>query len=735
MLASVNKFQCWWFYQVMAGLSCLLITFNACASPYKNSSASGEDWAYYGGTPLNNRYSSLHQINKKNVNNLQEAWRFETHETGDPQTNPLIIDGTLYGFTPSLNLVALNAVTGALRWKFDAGLSGTTLSSGKIFTGPARGLMYWAQGKEQRLFAGVMNFLYAINPATGLPIKSFGEQGAIDLRKDLGGDFNQHYVSLTTPGVIYKDLLIVGFRTAENPPAPPGDIRAYDVRTGKLRWSFHTIPHAGELGANTWPQNPTATSGAANSWAGMSLDQKRGIVYVPTGSAVPDFYGSERLGDNLFSNCLIAIDATTGKRLWHFQTTHHDIWDRDLPSPPVLVTLKNNGKSIDVVAQPSKQGFLFVFDRVTGKPLFPIEELAAPQSEIPGEVSAKTQPFPTVPAPFARQQLTEDMLTTRTPEAHAWALEKFRSLRSQGQFMPFSLGKQTVLFPGFDGGAEWGGSAVDPKSGIIYINANDIPWTGGLTENVNTNDTGIQIFNAQCSVCHGADRKGSPPAFPSLVDITQRLSAEDIKRVVKNGRGRMPPFASLSDEQLQHVISALGEHNIDKNKSNPTEISTTAATTKREMVSPFTDNMPSKYRFTGYNKFLDPDGYPAVVPPWGTLNAIDLHTGKYLWKVPLGEYPELVAKGMSNTGSENYGGPLLTASGLIFIAATIYDHKIRAFDSNTGNLIWQAELPFAGTATPATYMVNGKQYLVIETNNARNPKGPQGNAYVAFSLP
>ena len=320
-----------------AVLPCIVLALNACngsnnkhisaasQSAVPTHSASGKDWAFYGGTPESNRYSSLDQINKNNVTHLREAWRFTTDESGDPQTNPLIINGTLYAFTPGLKVSALDAANGTQRWKFDAGLTGTKVSAGKFFTGPARGLMHWSDGNEKRLFAGIMNFLYALDPATGQPIESFGEGGAIDLRKELGGDFARHYVSLTTPGVIYKDLLIVGFRTAESPPAPPGDIRAYDVRTGRLRWSFHTMPHPGEFGFDTWSKNSLATSGAANSWAGMALDEARGIVYVPTGSAVPDFYGSERLGDYLFSNSLLALDATTGKRLWHFQSTHHDI--------------------------------------------------------------------------------------------------------------------------------------------------------------------------------------------------------------------------------------------------------------------------------------------------------------------------------------------------------------------------------------------------------------------------
>jgi quinoprotein glucose dehydrogenase len=697
----------------------------------------GQNWGYYSGNPQNTQYSPLDQITRSNVTQLKEVWRFSTDEQGSSQTNPLIINGTLYGFTPELNVIALDAAKGTLQWKFDAGLQGVPIGQGKTFTGPSRGLVYWRDGKDSRLFAGVMNYLYALDPETGQPIISFGEQGAVDLRKDLGGDFTHHYVSLTTPGIIYQDLLIVGFRTSENLPAPSGDIRAYDVRTGKLRWTFHTIPRDGEAGADTWPKDALSASGGANSWAGMALDEERGIVYVPTGSAVPDFYGSKRLGDNLYANSLLALDAVTGKRLWHFQTTHHDLWDRDLPAPPLLLTLTRDGQQIDAVAQASKQGFLFLFNRVTGEPLFPIEERAVPPSDVPGEVAAKTQPFPLAPKPFSRQRLTEDLLTTRTPESNAWALEKFRTMRSEGQYAPFSVDRQTVVFPGFDGGAEWGGSAVDPGSAVVYINANDIAWTGGLVENIITDDAGASLFDAQCSVCHGADREGSPPAFPSLVNITERLSVNQIRSVISNGRGRMPPSSTLSNEDLDHLVTFLSggsKPEVVAAGNIASDVKTLGGDAKQEVVSTSDAGPPSKYHFTGYNKFLDPEGYPAVAPPWGTLNAIDLNTGEYLWTVPLGEYPDLAAQGMPNTGSENYGGPILTASGLVFIAATIYDQKIRAFDSKTGELLWQAELPFAGTATPATYRVDGKQYLVIVTNNARNPKGPQGNAYVAFAL-
>jgi glucose dehydrogenase len=556
----------------------------------------------------------------------------------------------------------------------------------------------------------------------------------------------------------------------------------------------------------------------------MALDDKRGIVYVPTGSAVNDFYGADRIGDDLYANTLLALDANTGKRIWHFQGVHHDIWDRDFPSPPSLVTVRSHGKQIDAVAQTTKQGYLFLFDRATGKPLFPIEEHPFPASTAPGEKASATQPVPLLPEPYARQKLTADMLTTRTPESHAWAVEQFKTFISNGLFVPFSVDKQTVVFPGFDGGAEWGGSAVDIKTGIIYINANDIVWTGGLTENKQGGSLGSTVYQSQCAICHGGDRKGNPPTFPSLIDEQKRLSDTQVTAIIQNGKGRMPSFPNVEAARLTAVLEYLKtgddggskaagvslrsgirteiagakvyDHNCaichgddllgapsnypgligvrtrladkqildnihngkgrmpsfhkltdadtaallrflgDSNSPMVEEAVTSGNSSKKEVESALAPpGGLARYRFTGYRKFLDPDGYPAVVPPWGTLNAIDLNTGRYLWKIPLGEYPELAEKGIKDTGSENYGGPIVTAGGIVFIAATNFDHKIRAFDSRTGALLWTGDLPYAGNATPATYMIDGRQYIVIATSNARNPKGPQGAAYVAFALP
>jgi glucose dehydrogenase len=693
----------------IAAITAVLLLDEAAMSPHRGASGlERQDWPAYGGGPENNHYSRLAQINRENVKRLAIAWSFDTGEEGGLQTSPIVIEGVLYGITPIQRVFALDAATGKLLWKFDSGMRGTQ---------PDRGLAYWADGKDKRILVGVMNFLYALDAATGKPILGFGTQGRIDLRENLGrSPAASQSVDLTSPSIVYKDLLIVGGRNPETLPAPPGDIRAYDVRTGKLRWSFHTIPHPGEFGYNTWPHDAWKTSGAANNWTGMALDPQRGIVYVPTGSAAFDFYGADRVGDNLFANCLIALNAETGARIWHFQAVHHDLWDRDFPSPPALLTVKRDGKEIEAIAQTTKQGFVFLFDRTNGKPLFPIESRKFPPSTVPGEVASSEQPLPARPASFARQILTEDLLTNRTPEVHQWALEKFKKIRSEGQFVPFSIGIETVIFPGFDGGAEWGGPAVDMETGIIYINSNEMAWTGALAPNTGENSARA-IYMSQCSVCHGEKMAGSPPAMPSLVGVGDRLAAAQIATIVKNGKGRMPGFPNLTEDQASALVGYLmGGESKELARSEPPPAA-------------------MKYRFTGYHKFLDPEGYPAVAPPWGTLNAINLNTGEYVWKIPLGEYPELAAKGQKNTGTENYGGPIITAGGLVFIGATDFDKKFRAFDKLTGEMLWEAALPFSGNATPATYEVDGRQFVVIAAGGGKDPKSPSGGVYVAFSLP
>jgi quinoprotein glucose dehydrogenase len=698
--------------------------------PHKKN---GRDWPVYGGTAENNHYSPLSQINRGNVQQLKVAWSFDTEEPGGLQSSPIVVEGVLYGLTPTQKVFALNAATGQLLWKFDSGIRGTQ---------PDRGLAYWSDGdvkdggknrkEDRRILVGVMNFVYALDAATGNPIPSFGKAGRIDLREDLGRDPASQSIYMTSPAVIYNDLMIVGGREAETLPASPGDVRAYDVRSGKLRWTFHTIPHPGEFGEDTWPKGAWKISGAANNWAGMTVDVQRGIVYVPTGSAAFDFYGANRVGDDLFANCLLALNAETGERLWHFQGVRHDLWDRDFPAPPVLLTVERDGKKVDAVAQTTKQGFVFLFNRTNGQPLFPIECRNYPPSDVPGERAAQQQCLPVKPAPFARQLLTDNLLSERTPGVHAWVLEKFRGFRSAGQFVPFSVGKDTVIFPGFDGGAEWGGAAADPETGILYVNANDVAWTGALAENT-TENTPKALYLNQCAVCHGEQMAGSPPAIPSLVGIGKRMSAADVASTIRNGKGRMPGFANLENDSDQwyglfdYVMSGGAKETAKDPTSGREKVD-------KEMASAGTAPPAMKYHFTGYHKFLDSDGYPAAAPPWGTLNAINLNTGEFVWKVPLGEYPELAAMGQKNTGTENYGGPVVTDGGLVFIGATNFDKKFRAFDKTTGALLWETTLPFSGNATPATYEVKGRQFVVIGAGGGKDPKSKSGGVYVAFAL-
>jgi quinoprotein glucose dehydrogenase len=692
-----------------------------------SAASAQQDWPAYGGHD-GTHYSSLSQINRDNVKNLAVAWKYDTGEKGGIEATPIIVGKVLYATTPRRSVIALDAATGKLIWKFDFDLPGFVLT---------RGVSYWTDGHQSRILAGARNYLYALDATTGKVIPSFGENGRIDLRKGLREPYEAQSVSLTTPGSIYKDLIIVGGANPETHPAPPGDIRAFDVRTGALRWTFHTIPRPGEFGYDTWPKDAWKDAGAANNWTGMTVDQKRGIVYVPTGSAVFDFYGGDRVGNDLFADSVIALDAANGKRIWHFQGVHHDLWDRDFPAPPAMVTVTHDGKQVDAIAQTTKSGLLYLFDRSTGESLFPINEIPVPTSNVPGEVTSPTQPYPTLPEPYTQQSTTIDTLTNRTPEAHAWAVKQFNTMIGGGQFVPPSVDKLTVDMPGFAGGGEWGGVAVDPSTGVLYVNANDTPWLVGLTVPPAAGSLGEKVYQNQCSGCHGINRAGSPPAIPSLRGIEGILTDQEIAATVRGGKGRMPPFTSLSDEQVQAVIRYLTK--APQQQQLPPPRAAKGGGPPKDPVAAegadgkTTDDMP--YKTIGFRRFTDPEGYPATAPPWGTLSAIDLNTGKYLWKIPFGTYPELVAKGMSDTGSDNYGGPIVTDGGLLFIGASVFDQKFHAYDKATGKLLWETELPFSGLATPATYMVNGKQYVVIAAGGGQSSKKPSGGVYVAFALP
>jgi glucose dehydrogenase len=715
---STHHTRTWKVFQIVVLL--FAATFLTRCSNHQGETAGGHDystWRVVGGTPDNIHYSTLDQINRSNVSRLKVAWEYDTRDgfkQSDMECSPIVVNGVLYATSPKLRVFALNAATGKVIWSF------SPPSEGPIHTMHYRGLTYWSEGNDQRIFVVSGHDLYALNASTGEPVSSFGQAGHIDLREGLGRDPEDLTVSNTSPGVVYKDLIIMGSSLPEDLPCPPGDIRAYDVRTGKMHWSFHTIPRPGEPGYETWPKDAWRYTGGANNWAGLTVDAKRGLVFVPTGSAAFDFYGSDRIGDDLYANCLLALDANTGELVWYFQAVKHDLWDRDFPSAPVLVTVEHDGQRVDAVAQTTKSGYVFVFNRETGKPLFPIEYRKAPASDVDGEKTAETQPFPLLPPPFAKQQFTPEMLTDRTPAAHKAVLAQLHKLRYGGQFVPPSL-QGTVISPGFDGGGEWGGPAFDPSTGLLYVNANVMAWILRLVPRPKSRGlvNGRQLYLSNCSSCHKANLAGSPPEFPSLKNIAKKYNERQLADLIRKGAGRMPAFAQIGKGPIQAIATylATGKQTMARVAWNEAE------------MGPWL-----KYMSDGYNKFLDPDGYPAVKPPWGTLTAIDLNTGKFTWRIPFGEFPELVKQGIRNTGSENYGGPLVTAGGLLFIAATDHDNKFHAFDKATGKLLWEATLPFAGNATPATYEVDGRQYLVIGAGGGKWG-ATAGGTYVAYALP
>ena len=714
-------------------LFAVILTFFITACKFGNDHRYN-DWTVTGGSKQAIRYSSLNEIDSSNVNQLKIAWEYhsgdaDTAKHSQMQCNPIIVNGVMYVTSPKLRLIALEAATGNEKWVFDPDTINKNKEFNHFILNNNRGVTYWEDADDKRILYTAGSMIYAVNALNGKMITSFGNGGRIDLHEGLGRDVKELYVAATSPGIIYKDLYILGSRVDEGPAAAPGHIRAYNVRTGQLKWIFHTIPQPGEFGYDTW-EDPEAWKhiGGANSWSGLSLDEQRGILFAPTGSASFDFYGGKRKGNNLFANCLLALDAATGKRIWHFQFMHHDVWDKDLPTPPALVTLNKDGKQIDAVAQPTKNGMLYLFERATGKPIYPIDEiLVDDKTEMPGEKLWPTQPVPQTPKPFVRQTFTANDINPYLPDSSINKLKKdLMGYRYGNMFLP--PGKHTsVVFPGYDGGAEWGGPTFDPETGYLYINANEMAWlltlietNSGAPKKENNLQAGQRLYRQYCMACHGPDRKGSGNN-PSILETNKKYGADSLLTLINNGRRMMPAQKQLDEAEKKVIISFILDIKTQYQK---------IFIAPPKPVDSFR-NLP--YTITGYNKFLSPEGFPAIRPPWGSLTAINLNSGEAVWKTPLGEYPELKAKGIPPTGTENYGGSVVTAGGLLFIAAAS-DGKIRAFNKYNGKLLWEYQLPVPGFATPAMYELNGKQYLVIACGGGKLGK-KSGDSYVAFSLP
>jgi quinoprotein glucose dehydrogenase len=693
----------------------------------KKENPENYDWSSYLGGDNRNHFAPLDQINVDNVDQLELAWQYQS-ENGDStrmgqiQCNPLIIDGVLYGTSPTLKIFALNATNGEKIWEFDHQSSGINYGMNVN-----RGVTF--HQRKQRIFFSAGPYLYALNAADGSLVESFGNNGKINMREGLiSGNPDDLYVVATSPGAIFNDKLIMGFRTLEAMGAAPGHIRAYNVDTGEIEWTFYTVPQPGQFGYHTWPEDAYTYSGGANSWAGVSLDSERGIVYVPTGSAVYDFYGANRKGANLFANSLLALNAETGQRKWHFQLVHHDIWDRDAPAPPNLVTVMHKGRPTPAVAQITKHAYVFLFNRITGEPLFPINEEPVPtETALIGEEPWPTQPIPAKPPPFAPQVFRRDMISKIDSSIYPQLVEKWEKTKSFAQFTPPSF-EGTMIFPGFDGGGEWGGAAVD-ENGIMYVNGSVMPWILAMVETgaafqkgeqpTTTHELGQQVYNLQCAVCHGDDMNGDGGgSYPSLIGVDQNYDKDSMMALLNLGKGMMPAFNHIGQKQKLAVIDFLLKKEVEVEIDNVHDLGM--------------DKNVLPYRSTGYNKFVDQNGYPAVQPPWGTLNAIDLNEGKILWQVPLGEFSELTTKGIPKTGTENYGGPTVTTGDIIFIAASKDEH-IRAFDRNSGQELWKYKLPAGGYATPSTYMVDGVQYLVIASGGDKMGTA-KGDSYLAFKL-
>ena len=699
---------------------CIIGLLINCETPEQSSLQM--DWGRYSSDASGSKYLPLTQIDTGNVQQLTLAWTYESDDyRQSPRTtiecNPIIVDGIIYLTTPGLKVAALYGYNGEVKWTFDP-------YDGQQASGVNRGVTYWSDDHHKRIFYVAGANLYAINAETGTLDTAFGNQGTANLYDGLGRDVSAMWVTAATPGMIYKDLLILGSTLGEGPSAAaPGHIRAFNVRTGQQEWIFRTIPEPGEYGYETWPEDAWTHIGGANAWGGFTLDEKRGWVFCGTGSPAYDHWGGNRKGANLFGNCILALDAETGERKWHFQTVHHDIWDYDVPCPPNLVEVMVEGNLVDAIAQPTKLGHLFVLNRETGKPIHPVREVTVPQSEIPGEHTWPTQPFPIASLRYAQQVFTEAEVTTRSPEAAAGVRARLKTMDTGRAFLPPSI-RGAVTLPQFNGGTDWGGAAYHPQSRTLFVNcSNEAEWISmrkatpkGL---ISQFELGQQLQRTLCQSCHGVQGSKYPGA-PTLQVIAKEKSHEDIIHVLEHGKGSMPKFAMLSDDEKQALAAFL------KGEGHQVELD------QATLHLSFSEVIP--YVATGHNEFKDIDGYPVNQMPWGTLSAIDLDAGKMNWQVPLGTYPQLEAAGFSETGTFNMGGPMVTDGGLVFIAATM-DERFRAFHQRTGELLWSYQLEAGGYATPATYMIDGVQYIIIAAGGGGKPGTKAGGIYYCFRLP
>lgn len=677
-----------------------------------SESSRDRDWPHYLGGQDRNHFTTLDQITPDNVDQLKMVWEYQTGDSGQMQSNPLIIDGLLFSTTATNEVICLNARNGKLKWHFAA--------SNKKSTMVNRGVAYWAHHRDRRIFTTYNDSLYALDFDTGKRIEDFGIRGAVSLKTGLGEDMETKYVASRTPGTIFEDLIIMPTVVSEGEGGAPGYIQAFDVRTGDVRWVFHTIPRRGEYGFDTWPADAHEKGriGGANNWAGMAIDPQNEILFVPTGSASPDFYGGDRVGQNLFANSILALNARTGERIWHFQVVHHDIWDRDLPAPPNLVSIHREGRDIPAVAQVTKSGHVYVLHRLTGEPLFPVEEVAVPASTIPGEEAWPTQPIPSLPVPFSRQSITEEEINPYSADRDS--LTDLWRHSNKELYTPLST-EPTFILPGSHGGAEWGGAAAD-REGTLYINSNEMAVVFSLRKtnrqsDVNAELTGLELYQIHCSTCHLPDRRGVPGSdFPPLTDIGNLMDRGTIATIIENGKGRMTGFPQLSDKEKDRIIDFL--------------LDQTDQSSEPAMEMEGDENV--EWKFNGYTRFLDRDGMPGISPPWGTLTAIDLSTGIHKWRIPLGDYKMPDGTVLEGAGTPTYGGPLVTENGLLFIASTT-DNYFRALDKETGEELWKTRLPFAGFATPSTYMIDGIQYISISCGGGK-ANAPEGDAIVTFAL-